>query len=170
MAFISNIESKQPTWPTIVMLTIAFWLSSSLILDLVIMPGLYASGMMAQAGFATAGYLIFWVFNRIELLCAALILTGTLALSHTPTFADRRRRNAMLLSIILLAVALVCTYVLTPEMSALGLDLNLFEPVAEVPSSMNLLHQSYWLLEVIKLGAGGTILGMCYRQLQEAEV
>jgi hypothetical protein len=46
----------------------------------------------------------------------------------------------------------------------LGLNLNLFEPVAEVPGTMNLLHQGYWVLEVIKLGAGATILGWCYRQ------
>jgi len=38
--------------------------------------------MMTQAGFATAGYLIFWNFNRIELLSAALVLTGVLVISN----------------------------------------------------------------------------------------
>lgn len=164
MSAFSSVQVKQPAWQTIILFTLAFWLSSSLILDLVIMPGLYASGMMTQTGFATAGYMIFWIFNRIELVCAALVLTGTLALNRTQTQAENRRRPAILLSIILLTVALVCTYTLTPQMSALGLNLNLFEPVAEVPGTMNLLHQSYWMLEVVKLGAGATMLGWCYRQ------
>jgi hypothetical protein len=56
------------------MLTLGFWFSSSIILDWVIIPSLYVSGMMTQSGFASAGYLIFWNFNRIELVCAALIL------------------------------------------------------------------------------------------------
>jgi Domain of unknown function (DUF4149) len=164
MSAFSSVQVKQPAWQTIILFTLAFWLSSSLILDLVIMPGLYASGMMTQTGFATAGYLIFWIFNRIELVCAALVLTGTLALNRTQTQAENRRYPAILLSIILLTVALVCTYALTPQMSALGLNLNLFEPVAEVPGTMNLLHQGYWMLEVVKLGAGATMLGWCYRQ------
>jgi Domain of unknown function (DUF4149) len=164
MSAFSSVQVKQPAWQTIILFTLAFWLSSSLILDLVIMPGLYASGMMTQTGFATAGYLIFWIFNRIELVCAALVLTGTLALNRSQITTDNRRCPAILLSIILLTAALVCTYALTPQMSALGLNLNLFEPVAEVPGTMNLLHQGYWVLEVIKLAAGGTILGWCYRQ------
>lgn len=164
MSAFSSVQVKQPAWQTIILFTLAFWLSSSLILDLVIMPGLYASGMMTQTGFATAGYLIFWIFNRIELVCAALVLTGTLALNRTQTQAENRRCPAILLSIILLTVALVCTYALTPQMSALGLNLNLFEPVAEVPGTMNLLHQGYWMLEVVKLAAGATMLGWCYRQ------
>ena len=164
MSAFSSVQVKQPAWQTIILFTLAFWLSSSLILDLVIMPGLYASGMMTQTGFATAGYLIFWIFNRIELVCAALVLTGTLALNRTQTQAENRRCPAILLSIILLTVALVCTYALAPQMSALGLNLNLFEPVAEVPGTMNLLHQGYWMLEVVKLGAGATMLGWCYRQ------
>lgn len=164
MSAISSVELKRPAWQTIVMFTLAFWLSSSLILDLVIMPGLYASGMMTESGFATAGYVIFWLFNRVELLCAALVLTGALVVGRTHRFAGSNCRKAVVLSTILLGITLVCTYALTPEMSALGLNLNLFEPVAEVPGKMNLLHEGYWAMEVLKLVAGGTILGLCYRQ------
>lgn len=164
MAAISSSLLKQPAWQRIILFTLAFWLSSSLILDLVIMPSLYTSGMMSQAGFATAGYVIFWIFNRIELLCAALVLTGTLAISRTENPDDNSRRNAIILSTILLVVALVCTYALTPQMSALGMNLNLFEPAVEVPSTMNQLHQGYWVLEVLKLVAGGTMLRWCFKQ------
>lgn len=164
MSTLSSLQLKRSPWQTAVIFTLAFWLSASLILDLVIMPGLYASGMMTQAGFATAGYLIFWVFNRVELLCAALALTGVLVLNRTGNVASNQSRNAIILSSILLMVALVFTYLLTPHMSALGLNLNLFEPVAEVPGAMNLLHESYWALEALKLVAGGTLLGLCYRR------
>ncbi|MCL1475149.1 DUF4149 domain-containing protein [Argonema antarcticum] len=163
MSAFSSLEVKRPVWPTVVIFTLAFWLSASLMMDLVIMPGMYASGMMTQAGFATAGYMIFWVFNRIELLCAALVLTGALVLDRTHFTTGNQSRNAIILSSILITIALVCTYFLSPEMSALGLNLNLFEPVAEVPGKMNLLHEGYWALEVLKLVAGGAILSLWYQ-------
>jgi len=164
MATISTLELRKPAWQTAVIFTLTFWLSTSLILDLVIMPGLYASGMMSQAGFATAGYLIFWVFNRIELLCAALVLTGVLVLKRAGNATANQSRNAIILSVLLLTIALVFTYVLTPQMSALGLNLHLFETSAVIPSQMGVLHEGYWVLEVIKLVAGGSLLGCCYRQ------
>lgn len=163
MSAISNFELKRPAWQTALIFILAFWLSASLILDLVIMPGMYASGMMTQAGFASTGYVIFWLFNRIELLCAAVVLTGALVLDRTHNLPGNQNRKAIFLSSILLVVALVCTYILTPHMSALGLNLNLFAPVAEVPSTMNALHESYWILEVVKLLVGGTMLNLCYR-------
>ena len=163
MSAVSTVQLQRPAWQTIIIFTLAFWLSSSLVLDLVIMPGLYASGMMAGSGFATAGYLIFWIFNRIELLCAALVLTGTLALAHTQITTEKSRRNAIILSIILMLVALVYTYGLTPQMSALGLNLNLFEEAVEVPGTMNAMHSGYWVLEIIKLVAGGAVIRWCYR-------
>jgi hypothetical protein len=168
MSSISSFELKRPGWQTVVIFTLTFWLSTSLVLDLVIMPGLYASGMMAQAGFATAGYVIFWVFNRIELLCAALVLTGVLVLKRTQNNTQNtlvsQSRNAIVLAMTLLTIALIFTYVLTPEMSALGLNLEVLDPVASVPGSMGLLHQIYWILEVIKLIAGGAVLSLFYRQ------
>lgn len=164
MSAFSSVELKRPAWQTAVIFTVAFWLSASLILDLVIMPGLYASGMMSQAGFASAGYALFWVFNRIELLCAALVLTGVLVLDKIHFLAGSKSRTAIFLSFILLILALVYTYALTPEMSALGLNLNLFDPVTVVPTKMGLLHKSYWVMEAIKLATGGGILSLCYRQ------
>jgi len=82
--------------------------------------------MMTQAGFATAGYLIFWNFNRIELLSAALVLTGVLVISNNLRSANNWRRSAIALSVLLLAISLVDTYFLTPQMCAAGLQLNLF--------------------------------------------
>lgn len=164
MSSISILQLKRPGWQTVVIFTLTFWLSTSLVLDLVIMPGLYASGMMSQTGFATAGYLIFWIFNRIELLCAALILTGVLVLKRTQNTLISQSRNAIPLSIILLTIALIFTYVMTPHMSALGLNLTVFEPVSSVPSSMGLLHESYWILEVIKLITGGAVISLFYQE------
>ncbi|MFB2771303.1 hypothetical protein ACE1AT_18710 [Pelatocladus sp. BLCC-F211] len=161
MNTVSNFGFKRPIWQSIVMLTLGFWLSASLLLDWVIMPSLYVSGMITQASFATAGYVIFWNFNRIELLAAGLVLTGVLALNQTQS---KWRSGSLILSVLLLAISLTTTYFLTPEMSAVGMQLNLFQTTAEVPANMNLLHGSYWLLEVIKLVAGGTLLSWCWRQ------
>jgi Domain of unknown function (DUF4149) len=161
MNAISNVEFKRPIWQTAVILTLGFWLSASIVLDWVIMPSLYLSGMMTQAGFATAGYAIFWNFNRIELLSAGLILTGVLAMSKTHSW----RGGTVVLSVLLLAVSLIDTYFLTPQMSAIGVQLNLFETATTIPAGMTLLHSGYWVLEAVKLLAAGTLLNRCWREV-----
>jgi hypothetical protein len=161
MNAISNVEFKRPIWQTAVILTLGFWLSASIILDWVIIPSLYLSGMMTQAGFATAGYTMFWNFNRIELLSAGLILTGVLAMSKTHSW----RVGTVVLAVLLLAVSLIDTYFLTPQMSAIGVQLNLFETATTIPATMNLLHGAYWVLEAVKLLAAGTLLSRCWREV-----
>ncbi|WP_017316557.1 DUF4149 domain-containing protein [Mastigocladopsis repens] len=161
MNAVSSIELKRPIWQSIAMITLGFWLSASLLLDWVIMPSLYVSGMMTQASFATAGYVIFWNFNRLELLSAGLVLTSVLALCNSQS---QWRRGAIILSLVLLAIALVDTYFLTPQMSAIGLELNLFQATAEIPATMNVLHGGYWVLEAAKLVVGSTLLGWCWRR------
>ena len=161
--FSPNLESSQQRWQTIVCLTLGFWLSACVILDLLIMPTMYAAGMMNGPDFAVAGSMMFSVFNRVELLCAGLGLTSLLVLSATPNNFIKKSNTAIIFSIILLAIALIDTYGLTPQMTALGINLNLFESVNEVPTAMNQMHGGYWLLEVIKLVIGGTLLGWCYR-------
>ena len=159
MSTIPTFENKQPLWQTVATLTLGFWLSACLLLDAVIMPSLYASGMMVQSDFASAGYTIFSVFNRIELVCAALVLTGILTTLGMQKDGEHRNKIAIIFSMILMAVALVDTYGLTPQMSALGMQLNLFETGAEVPAAMNQMHAGYWLLEMLKLAAGTIVLG-----------
>ncbi|GAA6618960.1 hypothetical protein [Scytonema sp. NUACC26] len=160
MNAISNVELKRPIWQDVAMLTLGFWLSASLILSWVIMPSLYVTGMMTQPSFASAGYAIFWNFNRIELFCASLVLASVLAACSTKS---KWRLSSIALSVLLLGIALVDTYFLTPQMSALGVQLNIFETVLETPANMNLLHASYWMLEAVKLLAGCTLLSWCNR-------
>ncbi|MGL5058384.1 MAG: hypothetical protein ACRC62_00280 [Microcoleus sp.] len=159
----SKVASTEHRWQAIVMVALIFWLSGSLILDFVIMPSLYVSGMINSSGFAAAGNLMFWGFNRIELICAASAATGVMVLHNLTVGSSKRSRTAILLSLILLAIALIDTYALTPQMSALGIQLNLFEPATEVPGGMNLLHQSYFGLELVKLAICGTLLSWRYR-------
>jgi Domain of unknown function (DUF4149) len=163
MTAISAIVSSRPKWQTVVIFAVGFWFSSSLLLDLVVMPGMYAAGMMTEPGFATAGYSIFWMFNRLEVLCAAIALTGALVLSNTQALTGFRARLAIALSLALLAIALTYTYGLTPTMSSLGLQLDLFNPVTEVPTLMNWLHQAYWMLELVKLGTCGVLLNLYFQ-------
>ncbi|HBB31233.1 MAG TPA: hypothetical protein DDZ80_28265 [Cyanobacteria bacterium UBA8803] len=153
---------KRPAWQIIVMFALGLWLSGSLLLDLVIMPGLWTAGMMTQASFATAGYSIFWIFNRIELLCAAVVLASVLALRGTSHLYHHVRRWSILLSVLLLAIALIYTYIMTPQMSALAIQLNLFEPVTGMPTGMVEMHEGYWVLEALKFLAGATVLSWCY--------
>ena len=157
----SRVESIRPRWQAIVMVALIFWLSGSLIIDLLVMPSLYVSGMMVSPDFAAAGNLMFWGFNRVELICSGLVATGLMVLSNSLGNFGKRSRTAILLSLVLLTIALIDTYALTPQMSALGMQLNLFDSAAELPAGMNLLHKGYFFLEALKLLVGGTLLGWC---------
>jgi hypothetical protein len=157
----SNLESKHSIWHSIVTLTLGFWLSASLVLDWVIMPSLYVSGMMLQDSFAAAGYSIFWAFNRVELLAASLVLAGILFLLNTRLLWNR---GIVVLAVLLLDISLVDTYFLTPQMSAVGMNLDLFNTDVQTPLVMNLLHGSYWVLEIAKFALGTVLLKWCLRQ------
>lgn len=161
MNAISNVEFKRPVWYTMLTLTLGFWLSASLLLDWVILPSMYFSGMMNLDSFASAGYSIFWNFNRIELLSAGAVLTSILALSKTQL---RWYGGVAALAVALFSISLAFTYFLTPQMCATGIDLNLFDSASEFPASMNMLHGLYWSFEAFKLTALGLIFGWCWQK------
>ncbi len=164
-----KLSSRQFNWDALVLLVITFWLSSSVLIDFFMMPMMYESGMMNEPGFATGSYSIFWLFNRVEVLCAASILTGLLVLKERRSQFDivasgARSRWALIIGGTLLAIALTYTYFLTPHMSALGLHLsdNLVEPM---PKEMSLLHLAYWALEAMKLAGAALLMKLCYRDI-----
>lgn len=163
MSLTMNTVPNCSAWRTVVLGALGFWLSASVILDGLVMPGLYMTGMMAQDGFASAGYSLFWVFNRLELVLAALILTGVLRLRYEQQLQMWESRRSLGLGFLLIAIALLYTYALTPEMGALGLHLNWFTTNEFPSTSMALMHQSYWMLEVIKLAVCGALLRSHYR-------
>ncbi|WP_448573535.1 DUF4149 domain-containing protein [Trichothermofontia sp.] len=167
MATLFNLELKERDWRSLALLTLGFWLSGSVLLDLVIMPVLYTTGMMSDANFATTGYTLFNVFNHIEVFCAALVLTIMLVFRYlhvqVATKLARWENWSVSLAIGLLGVALLFTYLLTPQMGAMGIQLNLFQAAVETPAGMNQLHGIYWALEVLKLIGGGALLGLLYR-------
>jgi hypothetical protein len=145
------------------MFTLGFWLSSSLVLDFVLIPGLSATGMMSQGGFASAGFVIFGIFNRVELICAAIALTGFLVFSHYHSLTQQQERWSMILASLLFIIALSYTYLFTPQMTSLGLQLNSFNGVGQMPAAMISFHEAYWFLEFIKLLSCATLLRWCYR-------
>lgn len=176
-ALSSKLTRRQFSWDAFVLLIVTFWLSSSVLLDFLMMPMMYESGMMSTPGFATAGYSLFWVFNRVEILCAAAILTGLLVLRQDRSEYDvvasgSRSRWALWLSGGLFAIALIYTYLLTPQMSALGLNLsglNLSGNSSDfVAPQMNLMHVVYWGLEALKLVGAGLLIKLCYRDMVDS--
>ncbi|MGK7891141.1 MAG: hypothetical protein AB4042_17570 [Leptolyngbyaceae cyanobacterium] len=156
------------SWQSVVLFGLAIWLSCSVLMDVVVMPSLYATGMMDQPGFASAGYSIFWVFNRIELVFAALVLTGVLALYFLLQPTHPVGRGAIALAMFLLAIPLIYTYALMPNISALGLDLTPFSLSEQFSTAISQLHRDYFGLELFKLATGGVLFGLCYR-LSEAK-
>jgi hypothetical protein len=159
MNTLAKVQFKRSIWQPAIILTLSFWLGASLVLDWVIMPSLYFSGMMTEPSFITAGYAVFWNFNRIELLSAAMVLTGVLALSKANT---SWHPNTIVFAILLLTIPVLETYCLTPQMCAAGIHLNLFEE-ATIPGTMNLLQGGYWVLEIFKFMIGGILLNQCWQ-------
>lgn len=154
---------KSTNWSAVLVFILGFWLSGSLIIDLVVIPCLARAGMMSQAEFASAGYLIFGAFNRVELLCAALVVTGVLMLRQGHWFSRLQEGAALILSVVLLSVTLVSTYVLTPQMSGMGMQLDLFAANEPMSLTMMEMHGAYWALETFKAIAGLTLLAWCFR-------
>ena len=170
MNSLSAPHPKATNWVALVLIALMFWFSGSLLLDLVIMPGLFVSGMMSQPGFGPAGYGLFWVFNRLELVCAALILTGLLAHRQGDAgdgiaVSGLRSRWAMAVALSLLAIGLAFTYLLTPAMGALGVDLNPFATRFALPGGMDQLHALYFALEGLKLLGCGLLLKFYFQDI-----
>lgn len=173
MRTLSNPSLKSINWFGVVLFSLMFWFSASLLMDFVVMPGLFVSGMMSQPTFGPAGYALFWVFNRLELVCVALILTGLLVNHQARTDqsvldSGIRSRWAVELAAGLLAIVLVLTYALTPAMGALGGSLNALEAVVTVPEGMTQLHWLYFGLEALKLIGCGLLLKLYFHDLQVA--
>ena len=156
--------SKTSGWKNVLVPILTFWLSGSLLLDFLVMPSLYVSGMMTEPGFVTAGYSLFWVFNRVELLCAAIALTAVLGLRYSQHPWHRPGQLSVILASLLVAIALIDTYALTPTMSALGLNLdNVAIAVSGAPAGMNALHLSYWVLDLLKIAVVGSLCWLYQR-------
>ncbi|BAQ62661.1 hypothetical protein GM3708_3067 [Geminocystis sp. NIES-3708] len=158
-----NKQIKQINWSAIILFALGFWLSGSLLLDFVLIPSLATTGMMAQSGFASAGFTIFGVFNRIELICASLVLTCAFVFSFNHDLDDKKQKSFIIFSSLLFLIALAYTYLFTPHLSAWGLCLNQFNTIETMPSAMILWHKSYWILETVKYGLGITLLRWSYQ-------
>lgn len=163
MDLIAQDHNKSVNWSVIILGSLGFWLSSSLILDFVVIPSLSVSGMMNEAGFASAGFTIFTIFNHIELVCSALVLTGALVFYFRHHLNSKKEILLLTFSGILLLIALSYTYLFTPNLSGWGLSLHQFAGSAEMPKQMIIWQEGYFVLEVIKYLLGLTIFRWCYQ-------
>lgn len=162
-----KLSPRQFAWDSAVLFFVIFWIGGSLILDLVVMPMLYMSGMMTAPGFASAGYSLFELFNHVEMLLSGLILTGVLAMrerhpERAVEVSGSRSRWALVLASGLVAIALTFRYVLTPYMGGMGIVLDMPGVIHIIPDAMAWMHGAYWLLEGAKMLALGMLLRLCY--------
>ena len=149
-------------WPLLVIGSLGLWLSGSLVVDLLVVPTLSATGMMAQPGFINAGHLLFSVFNHLELFFAAMVVSGCLCLGQQGFFSSQSQRWTGIAAIVLMAIALIYTYGLTPMITGFGFDMASFNSAGEMPTAMVSLHGLYWGLELVKLLTGVSLLRQCY--------
>ena len=150
-------------WQNIAIGTLGFWLSGSLILDFVIMPTMWATGMMESSGFASASYSIFWIFNRVELVCAAVALSSILALIELSVLNVDTNRKLLAGAVAIVVIALSYTFILTPYMSGLGINLDILATKNSMPAEMDQMHSIYWVLEASKIGLMGLLMSLCDR-------
>jgi hypothetical protein len=156
-------EQKEINWTAIVLFALGFWLSGSLLLDFVLIPSLATTGMMTDGGFASAGFVIFGVFNRIELICASLVLTCAFVFYFNHNFNTKKQGLFITFSSLLFLIALAYTYLFIPHLSAWGLCLNQFNNIETMPSAMISWHKGYWILEALKYGLGISLLRWSYQ-------
>ncbi|MFM1841647.1 MAG: hypothetical protein RLZZ490_378 [Cyanobacteriota bacterium] len=152
-------------WPLFVMGTLGLWLSSSLVVDLLVVPSLSAAGMMSQPSFINAGHLLFSIFNHLEMLFASIVLSGCFYLQQQGFFQNTSQRLSGIFAVLLLAIALIYTYGLTPAITNLGFEMTCFNGTGEMPPTMMPLHWAYWGLELVKLTLGVTLLRWCYQSV-----
>jgi hypothetical protein len=163
MSTIFSTTRKEINWSAIILFSLGFWLSGSLVLDFILIPSLSFSGMMSGSDFASAGFLIFGIFNHIEIICASLILTGILIFYSQGYLSEERKFINVVFASLLLLIALAYTYIFTPNLTAWGLLVNQYIGEAGMPSTMMFWQGGYWLLEIIKFAIAVTLLRWHYR-------
>lgn len=146
------------SWSTAILCALGFWLSGSLIFDCLLVPSMMTTGMMNESSFASTGYVIFGTFNHLELLCSATILAGCLVYRFGDCFNQKVSFKSLAIATILMTIALADTYIFTPQMSSMGMSLDLFTSAEVISTSMAVMHLAYWSLEVAKLVCAVTLL------------
>ncbi len=141
---------------------LALWLGGSALLDFIVMPTLYFTGMMDSSNFASAGESLFLTFNNLEIILGAIVLAAVLAHRHEPNIEAHRSLGGLGLPLVMLTVALLYRYLLTPQMAGIGLQLDWMVD-STIPASMMMMHAGYWLMEGVKLTAGIVLLNRCFR-------
>jgi hypothetical protein len=151
-------------WKTMIAIALLLWLGASLAIDLAAMPALYLGGMMERADFAPVGWLLLGSVNRAGLVVSALVLAGAIALGYRHEMGRLGERLLVAIAALLLVIALVQTYWLTPTMAGLSASLSWVDPAPiALPVSMKLLHGGYFGLETLKLVLSASVLGLCGR-------
>jgi hypothetical protein len=141
---------------------LALWLGGSFMLDLVVMPTLYKAGMINTAAFASTGQSLFSTFNSLELVLAAIVLVAVLVRRQDRQQEAHLSLGGIGMPIVLLGIAALDRYGLTPQMGSLGMQLDWLTPVAMSPA-MWVMQGFYWLLEIVKLGGCAVLLNRCFR-------
>jgi hypothetical protein len=139
---------QDSAWHRVLPIVLIFWLSASLVLDFLVMPVMYTSGMMAESHFVLAGQALFGAFNRMELLLAAMVCVGFWIKQQTPEIERESMFRNLPIAALLLGIAVLYTYLVTPAMSGLGF---MEEATGIVPAEMTTMHGFYWTLECVKL-------------------
>lgn len=182
MAHTYVAKNNSQVWLTAIVGALGFWLSATLLIDFTIMPSMYFSGMMNTANFGAVGYTLFSIFNRIELLCGAVALSAGLWLWQSNVLDSKQKIEVGVSSALLLLIALCYTFILTPQMGGLSIDLNMLDSanivngglenlqmhstiVKDAPPGMNQMHVVYWVLESLKITLMATVIGTAYRRL-----
>jgi len=147
---------------SISIIALGLWLSASLVFDFLIIPSLFASGMMESSDFASFSYIVFGNFNHLELISAGIVLASSLAINYRHNLSRIKIDSSIVISVVLTAIALAYTYFLTPQLSSLGMNLDPFATQELNANSMIGTHLAYWILELSKLALGIFLLNNLY--------
>jgi len=156
----SPLHWQDSTWHRMLPIVLLFWISASLVLDLLVMPVLYTSGMMAESNFVLAGQALFGAFNRVELVLGAIVCVGFWTKQQMPQTERESLFRNIPIALLVFGIAALYTYAVTPAMSGLGFAQ---EATGIVPAQMDSMHMAYWGLESIKLSALSVLFSRDFR-------
>jgi uncharacterized membrane protein len=133
-------------------LAVALWVGGMAALDFVDAPLRFAAPALSRNQAVALGQAVFARFNRIEIACGIVTLAAAIA--------ARSARWTVVVTAVMLALAAVQTFYLTPEITRLAAGLDFVNRTPGDPryAAIRSLHSLYAVAEIAVFAGGIAVL------------
>jgi hypothetical protein len=133
-------------------LAVALWIGGMAALDFIDAPLRFATPALSRNQAVALGQAVFARFNQVEVACGIVALAAAVA--------ARSARWTVVVTALMLALVLVQTFYLTPEITRLAAGLDFVNRAPGDPryAAIRLLHSLYAAVEIVVFGGGVAVL------------